>query len=780
MDPTAADVAAVSSDPCIFDPVLLPLTMNLDLKALTKLFFERIDTYLTSAECLRVQDAFALARREHGNQRRKSGELFFIHPLTVADYLAEYHLDAATLSAALLHDVAEDTRVSIEEIKEQFGREVARLVDGVTKLKEITQGVASQKEARGQKLSAEEVQDATLQKLFRAMTVDERTVIIKLFDRLHNMRTIKVMPATNQRRKAEETLAVFAPLANRLGMWRLKNELESLSLEVLNPEAYTLIKQELGEAADAQQPFLRRICAEIYDVLHHANLNVRALRPEPENIYTVYQDLVDHSNSYRDIDKTPRLVILLDDTIACYNALGHLHQVWQAVPNSFDDYISVARDNMYRSLHTTVLHPSGQTIKLRLRTVIMDKVSMVGVLARWLYADTPQWSKEIKDRVDTFFESINENINTEPQNPTASVKGVVEDLFSKQIRVYTPGGEVKELAEGATAIDFAYAVHSELGHQCHQAIVNDSEYPLNKPLRNGDRVRIIKSPRAQPRRIWLDEDLGYLATNYARSHARRWFRRLPKAGAVRQGRELLEDELEILGLPHYPHQAIADAFELRSTTDLYFSLGRAEILPTTVTTRVLADHWAQGPSLDLDNVVYAADGSRYIITNADNRELRLCATCCPLPRDAIVGYLRQDGGVTVHKQNCRTLSVTPQRPRLAQRRLKLGWGEAEARQARLILMYIDVFDRSGLLYEITGLLQKESINIRQIHTQRPYPGEQRIILELEFTSPRQATRILHQIRALVNVKSVRCISVETAEEEGLEVERIGSSLYRAE
>lgn len=759
--------------------------MNPDLSVLTKLFFDRIH-YLSEKERLQVEEAFTLARREHGNQRRKSGELFFIHPLTVADYLAEYRLDGAALSAALLHDVAEDTRVSITEIQDQFGSEVAQLVDGVTKLKEITQGVASSEKARGQKLSAEEVQSATLQKLFRAMTADERTVIIKLFDRLHNMRTIKAMPVDNQQRKAKETLDVFAPLANRLGMWRLKNELEALSLEVLNPEAYWVIQRELQQAANAQAPFVHRVCAEIYDVLCNANLNVRAMRPEPENVYNIYQDLIAHAASYRDIDKTPRVVILLDDPIACYSALGHLHQVWQAVPGSFDDYISVARDNMYRSLHTTVIHSSGQRIKLRLRTVAMDKVSQVGVLARWLYADAPLWSKEIIERIDAFFESINDNINVEPQNPTASIKGVVEDLFSKQIRVYTPQGEVKELPEGATAIDFAYAVHTELGHQCQEAVVNELEYPLNKPLKSGDRVRIIKSARAQPRRIWLDEDLGYLATNYARSHARRWFRRLTRAEATHQGKALLEDELEILGLPRYSHQAIAAAFEMPTTDELYYRLGRAELLPTAVTTRVLTDSWTQGPSLNLDNVVYTADNSaRYIITNADSRELRLCASCHPLPRDAIVGFIRQDGGVTVHKQNCHTLTANPERRRVAQRRLKLGWGEAETRQARPILLHIDVFDRSGLLYEITGLLQEEDINIRQIHTQRPQQGEQRIITELEFTSPRQATRILHQIRALVNVKSVRCLSVEPAGQ-GAEAEKPTStpiptpSLYHAE
>jgi GTP pyrophosphokinase len=711
-------------------------------------FFKQINSYLSVEDRVRVQEAFALARREHGDQRRKSGELFFTHPLTVAHYLAEYRLDASALAAALLHDIAEDTRVSIPEIEAEFGSEVARLVDAVTKLKDVTEGVA-----QGKRLSPAELQDATLHKLFGVMTMDVRAVIIKLFDRLHNLRTIKALPPHKQKQKASETLSVYAPLANRLGIWKLKNELEALSLEVIHNRAYCIIKQRLEEIQREQQETYQLISGQIFDWLLQANIDVRNIVLAPENVYTVYQDLSGDGRSYHGLDKTLRLVILVDDWPSCYLALGHLHQLWKPVPGNFDDYVAVPRDNLYRSLHTTVVHSDGQHVKVRIRTVAMDKVSEIGVLARWLYAGTPLWSRGIADRVEAFFDNINENINIEPQNPTVGVKGVVEDVFRKQIRVYTPRGEVVELAQGATPIDFAYAIHTGLGDQCHAAYVNDKLYPLNKPLKEGDQVRIVKKLRAQPQRYWLDEDLGYIATNYARSHARRWFRRLSEREATTQGKQLLQHELEMLGFPHVSHQEIADSFNYENAEALYYALGRADLLPTVVATRVLEDIWGQGPARHLDNVVYSAAGEKFIVTNAAGRDLRLCGTCEPRPRESIVGFVRADGGVTVHKESCHSL-----RPdRLSGRLLKLGWGAATKREARLVTVQVDVYDRPGLLFEITHLMQDEQINIAYINTPSPHEGEMRIVLSLEVFRPRQLVRILHQMYTLANVFSVRCL-----------------------
>lgn len=739
----------------------------------TEALFRQHLSYLNTIDRLQVEEALDFARREHADQRRKSGELFFNHPVTVATYLAQFRLDADALTAALLHDIAEDTRVSIEEIQAEFGPQVARLVNGVTKLKEVTRGVV--KEER--KLTEAELRDATLKKLFEAMTIDVRTVIIKLFDRLHNMRTISALPAHKQVEKARETLSVFAPLANRLGMWEVKSELEGHSLRVLDPRAYETIQSELDRLQRYHEPIFASVREDIEHCLGQASLPIYDIRLAPENVYTVYADLQKHGGGYREIDRMLRLTVLLEDTIDCYTALGHLHQLWRAVPLTFDDYISVRRENLYQSLHTTVVQSSGQMLKIRLRTIDMDRIAQMGVLARWLYAGTPLWSEGLADRLAALFTTINESISVEPHNPALGVQSVVEDIFSNQIRVYTPDGEPIDLAEGSTPIDFAYKIHTDIGNQCQAAFVNELPFPLNKPLKNGDLVRIVSTTRAQPKRAWLDEDLGFITSTYARTHARRWFRRLPKPEAIRQGRRILEHELDMLGLPDFDQQEIAAMFGFGDATDLYYRLGRAELLPTVLSTRIMSERWAEGRCLPLDSVITGPDGSTYVITNADNRKLRLCATCDPRPRDNIIGFLRQDGTVTVHREGCHTLDTIREGTDLVPQRLRLGWGETDTREARIIMLNIDVYDRPGLLHEITQLMRDKEVNIPHICTyRRKRPGELVIEMELEVTTPRRMVRILHQIETLPNVKTVRCLPDDGPPGNGI----LPPSFYRPE
>ena len=715
--------------------------------------FTLTSTYLDSTDRLQIMEAFEFARRKHGAQRRMTGELFFTHPLTVATYLAGYRLDAAAISAALLHDIAEDTFISIEQISDQFGSEVARLVDGVTKLKEVTRGVA-----KDRALTPEEVQQATLQKLLQAMTADVRVVIIKLFDRLHNMRTIHGMAPHRQRAKAEETLSVFAPLAYRLGMWNVKSELESLSLQVLQPHVYESINAELERLVRAQAPLFEIVREQILECLTENNLPVVDVRMSPENIYTVYRDLEKQDTGFRDVDRMLRITVLLEDPIHCYTALGYIHHLWPAVPKRFDDYISVRRENLYQSLHTTLVHTDGQPIKVRLRTVDMERIAQMGVLAKWYYAGTPLWSAGLATRVKEFFNSISKSISVEPTDPAAGARGAVEDVLSEQIRVYSKDGDPYELPQGSTPLDFAYKIHTEIGNQTRDALVNDLPFPLNKPLRNGDQIRIMRNVRAQPRRSWLDEDLGYITTSLARSYARRWFRKLSKSEATRQGHIILLHELRMLGLDDLDHEEIARLFEYADAAELYYNLGRAELLPTVLSTRIMSDHWTSGLSLPKGDIVCAANGSTYVITHANNNKLHLCATCSPRPRDPIVGYLRQDGILTVHREGCRTLNADRVRPELNARLLKLGWGETDNREARIVPLHVDVYDRPGLLHEITYLMERKDVNIRHICTYRPrMDSELYMEMELEVSSPRQMVRILHQIEALVNVRAVRAV-----------------------
>ena len=712
-------------------------------------FFELISAYLNPQDLVRVREAFELARLEHGDQRRASGELFFTHPLTVAYYLAEYRLDAAALMAALLHDVAEDTLVSIEQIKGLFGPLVGQLVDGVTKLKEVTAGVAQDRQ-----LPSEEIKDASLHKMFNAMTADVRVVLIKLFDRRHNMRTIQPLPYEKQRLKAEETLAVYAPMANRLGIWSLKTELEALSLQVLDNEAYRHINRSLDRQFHKQQASYARISKQIIQLLQNNGINVINVLTNPESIYSVYLAYGGGAVQFDNIESPRRMVVLVEDEPSCYLALGYLHQTWRPVPGKFDDYIAVPRENLYRALHTTVLYSDGQSLKIRLRSMAMNEVSEIGVLARWVYAGTPMWTREIAERVEALFANISENIQLEPQNISTGVKGVVEDVFRQQIMVYTPRGDIIELPKGATPIDFAYAIHTEVGNQCLMAYVNESPSPLNKSLSDGDQVRIVKSGWARPQRTWLDEDLGYLTTGVARTKVRRWFRRLPKPLAIAQGRELLQDELKMLGVPNHSHELVAEQLGFEEIGELYYAFGRAELLPTTAAIQVLTEQWHDEPSRHIGNVVRTEGDQEFVITNAAGRKLRLCGSCKARPGDSIVGFLRSDGDVTVHKEGCYTLRPDP----MAYRTIKLNWGLAGQDEVRIVTVQVDVFDRSGLLLDISELLQDESVNIASIRTQPTGDnGKMCVILDLEIASPRQLVRILHRAHALVNVYSVCCL-----------------------
>lgn len=713
-------------------------------------FFELIENYLDTEDRREVHAAFELARQEHGDERRKSGELFFTHPLTIAYYLAQYQLDAPALIAALLHDVVEDTRVSVPQIDERFGGEVGRLVDGLTKFEAVADDAAIRT------LSQEEVRDATLHKLFGVMTDDVRVGIIKLFDRLHNMRTINFTSPASQRRKAEETLAVYAPLANRLGMWQLKNELEALSLQVLDRGAFEEINQRLEQLRHRHQPAFAQMSHQIAEQLTEADVQVVDIFLCPENVYSIYRASKEdgrHGGRLK-IDDTLRMVVVVEEVRSCYLALGELHQLWRPVAGTFDDYIASPRDNLYRSLHTTMIHATGRRIKVRLRTVAMNILSEIGVLARWVHIGMPLWSYEIARRVDALVDNISESINLEPHDPRVGVQGVVEDVFRDQIMLYTPAGDVKELPQGATPLDFAYTIHTEVGAQCRLALVNDQPTPLNEPLHDGDRVEIIKRGTA-PQRIWLDEDLGYLTTSRARARVRRWFRRLPSQAAIREGKRLLQDELTMLGLSQYAHETIAGWLEFDEPQDLYHALGRAELLPTAVSTRILAETWAEGPLRDVGAVVTSEEGEEFIITNANGRPLRLCRACRPRPDDRIFGFARTDGVLTVHKEGCRVLPIDP----LSDRTLKLEWATEELSEVRLFTVKIDGYDRKGLLFEITDLVQSEHINMPAVRAETS-DGHATLVLKMEVATPRRLVRVLHRIQALVNVYFVTCLAPE--------------------
>ncbi len=740
-------------------------TMQEHVDADGRTFFDLIRTYLNCTDMACVQHAFDFARQMHGDAQRESGELFFTHPLTVAYYLAEYQLDAPALVAALLHDVAEDTRVTIGEIETQFGAEVAQLVDGLTKFEQVSEGAAARQ------LSKAEIESKTLHKLLGMMARDVRIGIIKLFDRRHNMRTLKAKNRQSQERKAKETLAVYTPLANRLGIWSLKSELEALCLNILHPVAYQRIEQQLRALRQKQSSMFESLRQEITDALEEIGVPVIDILHSPENIYTIYKGMIQTHGSGEHvftqnghIPPVFRVVVLLKNELDCYLAVGKTHQKWRPVAGRFDDYIAAPRENLYRALHTTVVYSNGQHVRVRFRTATMNIMSEIGILAKWAHLGGGIAPKELNERVKGLLKNISTNIDVDAQDHTVGLQGVMEDVFyEQQIVTFTPQGDSKELPKGATVLDFAYAVHTEVGNFAREGFVNQQAAPLNQPLRDGDMVEIRKG-RSGPHRVWLDEDLGYLRTSYARAHVRRWFRRLSREQAWQAGRQLLEDELQMLGLMEFGHREAAAVLHYALADELYVALGLAEQLPTSVATRILTTVWQKGISRQAGTVVRAVDGQAFFIKNIVNVPLRLCGSCEPRPGMPIVGYKRSDGQVTIHRESCYTLSSDIPRSRLMQ----LRWGEGETSQVRPITIQINVYDRPNLLYEITHFLREEQTNISSIYApETPRTGdatenEKQVFLGLEISSPRQLVRILHRIKALVNVYVVRCLPTSSA------------------
>lgn len=701
--------------------------------------------YLTPEEQEQVRTAFEFAENEHCNQFRKSGEPFITHPATVAYYLAEYHLNRAALIAALLHDVAEDCTVSVEEIGQRFGKDVASIVDGVTKFEETDA-------EKAQQLTPQQKANATYGKLFQEMTRDVRAVLIKLFDRLHNMRTMGSMPEHKQRKKAQETLTVYAPLANRLGMWAIKNELESRAFRILDPQRFNAIEYQLYQRQLAHEKFIARISETVGQTLEQWGVEFVRIEPSYRNANTIFRKAVrkDKSGNSVRIDHVPRVVIIVKDRQTCYQALGAIHETWSPIRREFDDYIASPRENLYRALHTTVKSEKGREIKLRVRTEAMSLMSEIGVLARWGTRDSSLSSNmrsELDEQVQALLDGIS-MADEESANVDDAVQRVVEDVLTDQITLYTPNGDVRRLPEGSTALDFAYSIHTAIGDSARRAYANDEQIALNVPLNDGQRVAIQRYGR-HPVRIWLDEDLEFLHTSRAKSHIRRWFRRLSNEVAIKEGKKLLQDELRLIGQGDYDHRLVGTWFGYESEDALYRALGHADLLSTSVAEKVLMDRWQDGRVRTIGKTVASKDGEKFFVLGGSGfGKLQMCRMCDPRPGDSILGYVKKNGRVTIHNETCHLL------PPETRKLLRLRWGLDAVNQVRQVPIAMDVYDRSGLLYEVTDLLRTENINIAGIHTSVETMGEIRINALLEVKSPRQLVSLLHRIQTLANVRDV--------------------------
>jgi GTP pyrophosphokinase len=705
---------------------------------------ERARQYLPSTGVALVERALEFASRCHEGQFRRSGDPAITHPLHTAYSTAELQLDAETVAAALLHDVQEDCGVSNQELRQLFGEGVASLVEGVTKLGQIPWETLEDR-AAGERMQAE-----NLRKMFLAMARDLRVVLIKLADRLHNMLTLYALPREDQVRIARETLEIYAPLAARLGIWQFKWQLEDLAFRYLEPDKYRAIADMLATKREARQRYINHVCRLLQEELSRHGLSAQ-VQGRAKHIYSIYQKMQRYAAEGRNPHEIYDLLavrILVDSVPECYRALGIVHSLFTPLPGTFDDYIAKPKQSMYQSLHTTVMGPGGRPLEVQIRTHEMHQVAEYGVAAHWRYKEGEKPDRRYQERLAWLRQLL--QWHQEMAGAQELVEAIKSDIFQDQVFVFTPKGEVKELPRGATPIDFAYRIHTDLGHRCVGAKVNGRLVPLNYQLQNGDVVEIIVSKTAKgPSRDWLNPELGYVHTSHARQKIRQWFKRQERAENVARGREMLLKELSRLGLELAQVEGeLVRAFGLTDVEELFFRLGYGELSPHQVLTRIphLLEPPPQAPHRPRHQPLVSAAGVR--VLGSGDLLTRLARCCQPMPGDPIVGYVSRGEGVSVHRTDC------PNLPALERERLvEVEWGAPG--HVYPVAVRIDAWDRVGLMRDISTLVAEEGVNMTGIRSQEHDDGTITIYVTLETQGLSQLIRLLAKLEGVRGVTAVK-------------------------
>lgn len=691
--------------------------------------------------------ALAMARQAHAGQLRRSGEPYLIHVLAVAEILNDLNLDYETLAAAILHDTVEDTPITLADIERDFGANVARLVDGVTKMGRI----GRLQEGQG---GVRDHQDAeSLRKLLLAMVEDVRVVLIKLADRLHNMRTLKHLDAERRPQIARETLDIYAPLANRLGIGQVKWELEDLSLRYLEPDSYREIAGHLDERRLDRERFIDRVVRQLRRELEAVEVTAD-VSGRPKHIYSIWRKMQRKNLSFNQIFDVRAVRIIVARDADCYAALGVVHSLWHHIPKEFDDYIANPKENDYRSLHTAVVGPNGQTLEVQIRSRTMHEHAELGIAAHWRYKEGGRFDSGIEQRVAW----LRQLLEWKDEESTASdfVDRFKSESGSERVYVLTPQGRVIDLPLGATPLDFAYYVHTDIGHRCRGAKINGRIVPLTYELHNGEQVEILTARQGAPSRDWLNTHLGFLKTPRARAKARHWFREQDYEKNATAGRGVLDRELGRLGLANSNWEQLAERLQYPQVQDMLAAIGNGDL--STAQLAGAANELASPGSEEAfvpvrpTHSVEAPDHGLNV-EGVGNLLTRMARCCHPVPQDAIIGYVSRGRGITIHRRDC------PNAMRLAQnereRILEVGWGRA-ANDVYPVEIEILAFDRSGLLRDITSVLANEKVNVIGVNTytdKTDYAAHMQLTLEIRDIG--ELSRVLARIGQLPNVVEVK-------------------------
>jgi guanosine-3',5'-bis(diphosphate) 3'-pyrophosphohydrolase len=707
---------------------------------------EHADAAAEPVDRAKVEQAFVFACERHADQRRASGDDFIVHPVSVAKICAGMRLDTATLCAALLHDTVEDTSASLDEVRAEFGDEVAQLVDGVTKLTGITFQ------------SRDDRQAENYRKMMVAMASDIRVILIKLADRLHNMRTIDALPKQKQQEKARETLDIFAPLAHRLGIHAIKWELEDLAFATLHPRKFTEIKGLVNQQRDEREGYVARageyLGKELEGVGIEAEISGRA-----KHFYSIYSKMTKKDREFNEIYDLTAMRVLVGSVKDCYGAIGVIHSLWKPLPGRFKDYVAMPRFNMYQALHTTVIGPEGRPLEIQIRTQEMHDTAEYGIAAHWIYKDG---KRRPEDRVEWLKQLV--DWQKELQDPQEFAETLKADLFEDEVFVFTPKGEVKSLGAGATPLDFAYAVHTDVGHRCVGAKVNGKIVPLHYELQSGDICEVLTSKKERgPSRDWL----SLAKTTRAQSKIRAWFKRERREDSERTGREILQENLRRQGLPPQKiagSPLLADVIRemgFRKGDDFYVALGQAKISAKVVTQKIMqklrqgesaVDHDGAAAQLlerkkDRSRSTGTASAYGIVVDGIDDVMLRLAKCCRPVPGDPIVGYISLGKGITIHHELCSNARALQRNP---ERFTKVWWEGDTAGSSFRAEIEIDGWDRHRLLEDLSRCFAEAGVNILEARCTTVHPMiKNRFVVEVGDT-----VALKNCIQRLRNIDSV--------------------------
>jgi GTP pyrophosphokinase len=717
---------------------------------------DKVASYIENPDLDLIQRAYVFSAQAHDGVVRRSGEPYISHPMNVAYLLAEMQLDEATVAAGLLHDTVEDTQTSVDEIEEIFGSDVADIVDGVTKISQMD-------------FESKAVQQAeNIRKLILAMAEDIRVLMVKLADRLHNMRTLEFMKPVKRRLIAQETQDIYAPLANRLGLHRVKTELEDLCLRYLKPDVFDQLSQAVSEHRAAGEPYIEKVIDLINGMLRKNRIKGRVYG-RTKHLHSIHVKMEQQGLTFDEIYDLIAFRIILKSIKDCYAVLGLIHAIWRPVPGRFKDYISIPKANMYQSLHSTVIGPDGERIEVQIRTEEMNRIAEYGVAAHWQYKEVGKGSRRAKTAGTrdaeryTWLRQIMD-WQRELSDPREFMASLRLEMFQEEVYVFTPNGDIKELPEGATPVDFAYAIHSEVGDKCAGAKVNGRIVPLHSPLKNGDSVEIITDKNRMPSRDWLK----FVKTAKARTRIKQYIRTVERERAIALARELLEKEGRRVGInvqkaiKEGEFLKLVESFNCGSVDDLLTQVGFSRFTPRKVIKKLYAV--IHGESADLRKTREKEEAAPHPeakkkpkkdglqISGVDNVLVRFASCCNPLPGEPIIGYITRGRGVTVHRIDCHNVKNFED-----ERLISVNWEGVEDKPypARI---RIKCLNKTGMLGKICTMLAEQDVNIDSGNFESKVDGTSVLEFTVEVKDLDQLYRALSKVKALKAVQEALRVS----------------------